>query len=156
MALANLRRCFSPKERLGRKGFIIIFLCAIVSVEFFAETANYLWFYYHSHGFFQFNLELKIFMLLGWFCLITGFVPLAIIACAMCTYECFIVMNDEGFLFPFVALLVDLLYAFYIIQCIRRCRDLGRSWLFCLIPFYNPFVLLFGKSKQQGEQGVAL
>lgn len=156
MALANLKKFLSPKERLGRKGFIILFLCAILSIAVIALLAFFLWYYYHSYSFLQFNLELEFDVLVGWFCLITGFVPLAVFLLLFNTYACINYSPHVGYGFIGAAIIVDLLYAFYIIQCIRRCRDLGRSWLYCLIPFYNPFVLLFGKSKQQGEQGVAL
>ena len=146
-----LKKLVSPKERLGRKGFIIIFLCAILAIAVIALLAFFLWYFLHSYSFWQFNMELKFDVLAGWFSLITGFVPLAIFFLLFNTYECFIYSPNVGYSFIVAAIIVDLLYAFYIIQCIRRCRDLGRSWLYCLIPFYNPFVLLFGKSKQYEE-----
>ena len=51
-----------------------------------------------------------------------------------------------GYWFLTEAIIVDLLYVLYIIQCIRRCRDLGKKWYWCFVPFFNPLALLFHKS----------
>ena len=154
MALANLKRCFFPKERLGRKGFIIIFLCAILSIAVIAMLAFFLWYYYHSSSFLQFNLELEFDVLVGWFCLITGFVPLAVLFLLFNTYACFNYSPHVGFGFIVAAIIVDLLYAFYNIQCLRRCRDLGRSWLFCLYHFTIHLCCSLAKANNKGNKNL--
>ena len=145
-----LIKLVSPRERLSRKGFIVVFLCAIVLVKVFALIAYLLWLHYNQYSEWSFNVNLLFCKLFGWIGLIFGIMPLAIYALYACVIDSF----DRGYEFGGYSFFVESLvvvaaYILYIIQCIRRCHDLGRKWWFCLIPFYNPFVLLFGKSVEE-------
>ena len=147
-----LRKMASPKGRLGRKGFFLVFLCALVSIEVFAFLTFQLWLLY-GHLPFVGNIkyELKICEFFGWFCIISGMIPLAVLFIGFCLIDSFIIGYRIGFeLFFIETVVVAMFYVLYIIQCIRRCHDMGRSWWFCLIPLYNPFMLLLGKSADQG------
>ena len=140
----------NTKGRLGRKGFILVFICALVSIKIFALIAYILWLHYIHYSEWLFNVSLLVYKLLGWIGLICGFMPLAIYVLPACVIDSFKWGYEEGGYGFFVeSLVVVAAYILYIIQCIRRCHDLGRKWWFCLIPLYNPFVLLFGKSVGQ-------
>lgn len=144
-----LKRMANPKRRLGRKGFILVFICAFLSVLRFALITSLLWLLYDNTPHWMFNVALLIFILEGWFCLISGIVPLSVILLCAIAIDTFSYRPDIGFGFFLETIMIAAFYVFYIIQCIRRCHDLGRKWWFCLIPFYNPFALLFGKSVGQ-------
>ena len=44
---------------------------------------------------------------------------------------------------------IDILFVLYIFQCFKRCHDIGKSGLYCLIPLWNPVALLFCR----GDEG---
>ena len=149
-----LKKFVSPGERLSRKGFIFVFLCAMVSIKVFAIIAYILWLNYDHYSYWKFNVILLFCKLFGWIGLICGIMPLAVYALSACVIDSFKLGYEVGYSFFVESLVVAAFYAIYMIQCIRRCHDLGRKWWFCLIPFYNPFVLLFGKTK--GKQNNAI
>ena len=137
-------------SRVERKGFIIIFFLAILSVLFFEELTALL--YYTTYSLFpdwQFNLIMSITLWMGWFSLITGFWPLTILLLYSATSTAFIWGYEVGYVFAIEAVIVDLLYIIYILLCVRRCRDLGKKWYYCLLPLYTPFVLLTRKGNPQ-------
>lgn len=145
-----LKKLVSPRERLSRKEFIVVFLCAIISIKVFALIAYILWLHYNHYSEWLFNVSLLFCKLFGWIGLIFGIMPLAIFALYACVIDSF----DRGYEFGGYSFFVESLvvvatYVLYMIRCSRRCHDLGRKWWFCLIPFYNPFVLLFGKSVEE-------
>lgn len=158
-----LKTLVSPKERLGRKGFFLVFLSAILSIFVFAFIAEIQWQLYNCEPYgryplgypnLKFNVNLLFCEIAGWFCIITGIVPLSVfllLIYALCTF-CW--GPNIGYGYFLESIMIAVFYALYIIQCIRRCHDMGRKWWFCLIPFYNPFVLLIGKSApQRNEEG---
>ena len=152
-----LKIIVSPKGRLSRRGFIVVFLCAIVSIKVFALIAYLLWLHYNQYSEWSFNVNLLFCKLFGWIGLIFGFIPLAVYALSACVIDSFKWGYEVGGYSFFVeSLIVVAAYIIYMIQCIRRCHDLGRKWWFCLIPFYNPFVLLFGKTNKEWKDSTLL
>ena len=141
----------APKGRLGRKGFLLVFISALVSIEVFAFLTFQLWLLYGHLPFVgNIKFELNICEFIGWFCIISGMVPLAVLFLGLCVIDSFIIGCRTGFILFFIeTVIVALFYVLYIIQCIRRCHDMGCKWWFCLIPLYNPFMLLLGKSTAQ-------
>lgn len=142
----TLKSLVSPKERLGRKGFLIIFFCAIMALFVFAVIASRLWFLYDPFPDFRFNMCLSLTFFGGCFALVSGLWPLVLFLLYSATSVSFLWRHEMGYWFLTEAIIVDLLYVLYIIQCIRRCRDLGKKWYWCCIPLFNPFALLFHKS----------
>lgn len=138
----------SPKGKLSRRGFICIFICAIISVVLIAHLTNQLFYLlYYPCWRFSFSLglvEIGVFM-----ALLTGCVPLMVYFLVDLMYVSFIWAYNFGYLFLVETIFVSLLYVLYIFQCIKRCHDLGHRWYLCLIPLYNPFWLLIGKENCQ-------
>lgn len=147
----HLKALFSPRERLGRKGFIFIFFCAIMAYFVFAVIAVQLWFLYDPYPYWQFNLLLSFTFYWGGFALISGLWPLTLLLLFSSTSLSFIWRHEMGYWFFAESIAVILLYILYLIQCIRRCRDLGKGWYYCLIPLFNPMVLLFGKGVRENH-----
>lgn len=52
-------------------------------------------------------------------------------------------------LLPLVLALVILLHHYF---CYKRCKDMGISAWWCLVPLYNPIMLLYKKSKADSEE----
>ena len=144
--------CFlSPKGTLSRKGFICIFICAIVSVILIAHlTYQIFCLLFYPCWRFGFNIELvEIEVFIGVF---TGCVPLMVYFLVDLIHVSFIWASKYGYLFLIEVIFVSLLYVMYIFQCIKRCHDSGHRWYFCLIPLYNPFWLLIGKSRKKSKK----
>ena len=116
-------------------------------------TATLLWLLFDNTPHWIVNFGLVFLVLEGWLCLISGIVPLSVLLLCTFAIDTFSYGPDIGFVFFLETIMIAAFYVLYMIQCIRRCHDLGRKWWFCLIPFYNPFVLLFGKTK--GKQNNA-
>lgn len=140
-----LKTFFSPQTRLGRKGFALILVCAIISIFIFDLIARQLWLIYYE-PFMCWKVNWWIFELFlgAEISIITGFWPLSIYLMLGYT-EITFKEGINGFFLEMI--MIDFLFIVYQIQCIRRCNDIDRKWYYCLIPFYNPFVLLFRKSK---------
>ena len=147
-----LKKIVSPKERLGRKGFFLVFLCAVLSIFVFAFIAIILWPPYDGFLNLKFNYNLLICVIAAFFCIITGIVPLSVFFLFLYALGTFRWGPEIGYGFFLETIMITAFYVLYIIQCIRRCHDMGRKWWFCLIPFYNPFVLLFGKSAHSRDE----
>lgn len=139
-----LKNCFSPQTRLGRKGFAMFFICAIISIFVLELIAEQLWLiFYDSYPYWKFSLELSILCLWAELAFIIGFWPFSVYL-LFCYTE---ITFKEGInVFSLEMIVIDFLYILYLTQCIRRCQDMGVKWFCCLIPFYNPFALLFKKS----------
>lgn len=54
-------------------------------------------------------------------------------------------------LLPLVLALVILLHHYF---CYKRCKDMGISAWWCLVPLYNPIMLLYKKSKADSEETI--
>ena len=55
-----LAQILSPRVKLGRKGFAIIFLLAIILLQLFVEIAWLLWFLYDPYPYWKFNISLNL------------------------------------------------------------------------------------------------
>lgn len=130
----------SPKGTLDRKGFWIAFLGANLSIFLFYTTFCLLF----GLGV-RWNLYLSYYVGVGLIVLCGGLLPLGAIVLAGATYYCI----DQDFFSSLLALFVDALFVCYWFLCIRRCHDMGRNGWYSLIPFYNPFVLLFKRSQER-------
>lgn len=75
----------------------------------------------HRHQESQVLLFLLLWHLLSMF---TGFLPLSIF---MLLYTTWVAPQYDMWLLPFV-LFCDLALYVYIVQCIKRCRDMGKAW----------------------------
>ena len=141
----------SPKGKLSRRGFICIFICAIISVVLIAHLTYQLFcLLYYPCWRFSFTLGLvEIEVFIGLF---TGCIPLMAFFLVDLIYVSFIWARDLLYSFFIGAIFVSLLYVLYIFQCIKRCHDLGHRWYFCLIPLYNPFWLLIEAGKTVNSQ----
>ena len=71
----------------------------------------------------------------------TGVLPISIFMVLYSTWE---VTQYDIWLLPFV-LFSDIALYVYIVQCIKRCRDMGKAWWWAFIPIFNPYWLLFKK-----------
>ena len=148
MALASdLLSFLSPKGKTGRIGFWIIFLCGIVFVHFAFGVLNWLvnW---HNAECFEFHVWHSLSIWATLFGLFGGCIPLAVLFLIFVTTDCFMVGPSESYDYFYLAIVVDIMFLLYVFQCVRRCHDMGRSRWFCMIPLFNPYALLFCKSKE--------
>ena len=99
----TLKSLVSPKERLGRKGFFIIFFCAIMVIFVFAEIARQLWFLYEPYPYWKFNMNLSMTFYLGGFALISGLWPLALLLLYSTTSMSFAFVFKTSFTFPILS-----------------------------------------------------
>ena len=141
----GLKALFSPKQRLGRKGFVIVFLFAMVSIQLLSEMASQLWLLYAPYPYWKFNFHLNMVYTLSVFSFIIGLLPLTALICVDITYCSFVWGYEVGYGFFCEALIADFLFIMYFIQCLRRNLDIGKSWIYSFSPFYNPFALLLRK-----------
>lgn len=143
---SNAKRLFSFRGNLNRSGFIMLFFLTILSVFLlFGLTVQLFYYTYSLFPNWQFNMVLSMGLWMGWFSLITGFWPLTILLLYSSTSTAFMWGYEVGYVFAVEAVVVDMLYILYMLQCVRRCQDLGKNWYYCLLPLYNPFVLLTRK-----------
>jgi hypothetical protein len=143
----QLTSFLSPKAKLGRKGFAIIYVLAIILFLSFVEIAWQLWFLYDPFPYWKFNFCLNMSSLLGgiglFFCILT----LTALVLMDCTHQSYVWGYGVGYGFLIESIIADLMFIIYVIQCIRRSCDLGQKWTIILIPLLNPIGLLFGKTK---------
>ena len=147
---SNLLSFFSPKGKTGRIGFLIIFLCGIEFIHYAFVVLNWLVNRHHAECFTFYAWHgLSIWAaLLGLF---GGCLPLAGLFLILITLECFSIGPSESYEYFYLAIIVDIMFILYVFQCIKRCHDMGRSWWFSMIPLFNPYALLFCKSKDTEE-----
>lgn len=92
----------------------------------------------HRH---QESLVLLFLLLWHLLSMFTGFLPLSIF---MLLYTTWVAPQYDMWLLPFV-LFCDLALYVYIVQCIKRCRDIGKPFWWVFLPIFNPYWLLFKK-----------
>ena len=143
----KLIKYLSPKEKLGRKGFAIIFLLAIIFFLAFMEIAWQLWFIYDPHPYWKFNFSMNMSTFLGGVGLFFGVLPLSALVLIDCTWSSYVWGYEVGYGFLIESLIADSMFIIYIIQCIRRSHDIGYTWTYIFKPLGNPIVLLFAKSE---------
>ena len=150
-----MKKCFfwlknfvSPKGTIGRIGFLGVFLCALLGIYVSYIIVAHFGYINHLQGF-NFNTNLTFCGIMGFVCLIGGFLPLGAFLLVGCTYASAHYISELGREFLVLSIILDILFVFYCFQCIKRCRDMGRSGWYSLIPFYNPFVLLFKKGQER-------
>ena len=141
---------FSPKTKLGRKGFVVIFILAIILFQLFVEIAWQLWFLYDPHPYWKFNFSMNLSTFLCGIGLLFGILPLVALVLMDCTWQSYMWGYKVGYGFFVECIIADLLFIIYVIQCVRRSFDLGHGWTY-ILPLCNPIALLFGKSKSRNE-----
>ena len=141
---------FSPKAKLGRKGFAVIFILAIILFLLFVEIAWQLWFLYDPHPYWKFNFSMNLSTFLCRIGLLFGILPLVALVLIDCTWQSYVWGYEVGYGFFVECIIADLLFIIYVIQCVRRSFDLGHGWTY-ILPLCNPIALLFGKSKLRNE-----
>ena len=119
-----LKTLVSPKERLGRKEFFLVFLSAILSIFAFAYIAYILWLSYDGEPYWKFNANLYICEIAGWFCILTGIVPLSVCLLWIVALDTFSFGPDVGYGFFLETIMIAAFYVLYIIQCIRQSHQL--------------------------------
>lgn len=77
------------------------------------------------------------------FSMFTGVLPISIF---FVLYSTWVAPQYNIWLLP-VALFCDIALYVYIVQCIKRCRDLGKAWWWAFLPIFNPYWLLFKKTR---------
>ena len=140
---------FTWKGRISRSEFIITFVLAIVLTHIFAYLANFMFYQHYPWGNLRFNITMSISYTVTILGFIFGLLPLLI-------YNLYI-MNElviqwngiYGTEFLPLMMAVDILCVLYILQCFKRCHDIDKSGLYCLIPLWNPVALLFCR----GDEG---
>ena len=141
---------FSPKTKLGRKGFVVIFILAIILFQLFVEIAWQLWFLYDPHPYWKFNFSMNLSTFLCGIGLLFGILPLVALVLMDCTWQSYMWGYEVGYGFFVECIIADLLFIIYVIQCVRRSFDLGHGWTY-ILPLCNTIALLFGKSKSRNE-----
>lgn len=141
---------FSPKTKLGRKGFVVIFILAIILFQLFVEIAWQLWFLYDPHPYWKFNFSMNLSTFLCGIGLLFGILPLVALVLMDCTWQSYMWGYEVRYGFFVECIIADLLFIIYVIQCVRRSFDLGHGWTY-ILPLCNPIALLFGKSKSRNE-----
>ena len=146
-----LARLLSPRVKLGRKGFAIIFILAIILLQLFVEIAWQLWFLYDPYPYWKFNISLNLSTILSEIGIIFGILPLVALVLIDCTLSSYTWGYEVGYGFLIECIIADFMFIIYVIQCIKRSLDLGHGWSYILKPLYNPYALLFAKSKLTDE-----
>ena len=77
--------------------------------------------------------------------------PLVALVLIDCTLSSYTWGYEVGYGFLIECIIADFLFIIYVIQCIKRSLDLGHGWSYILKPLYNPYALLFAKSKLTDE-----
>ena len=146
-----LAQLLSPRVKLGRKGFAIIFILAIILLQLFVEIAWQLWFLYDPYPYWKFNISLNLSTILSEIGIIFGILPLVALVLIDCTLSSYTWGYEVGYGFLIECIIADFMFIIYVIQCIKRSLDLGHGWSYILKPLYNPYALLFAKSKLTDE-----
>lgn len=146
-----LAQLLSPRVKLGRKGFAIIFILAIILLQLFVEIAWQLWLLYDSYPYWKFNIILNLSTILSEIGIIFGILPLVALVLIDCTLSSYTWGYEVGYGFLIECIIADFMFIIYVIQCIKRSLDLGHGWSYILKPLYNPYALLFAKSKLTDE-----
>ena len=137
------KRLFTWKGRINRSEFIITFVLAIVITHIFAYLAYSMFYQHYPWGNLRFNISMSISYMVTILGFIFGLLPLLMFN-LYCINDMVLQWNGvNGTEFLPLMLAVDILFVLYIFQCFKRCHDIGKSGLYCLIPLWNPVVLLF-------------
>ena len=92
---------------------------------------------------FKDGIVLAVLLLYHLFSMFTGVLPISIF---FVLYSTWVAPQYDVWLLPIV-LLCDMTLYIYIVQCIKRCRDLGKAWWWAFLPIFNPYWLLFKKTR---------
>ncbi len=149
--LSYIIKFLSPNEKLGRRGFAVIFLLAILLLWMFTEIAWAMFLSYRPHSYWQVNLVMHTSLYLSAIGLFCGILPLMALVLANATCLSYVWGYMVGYNFLLECIIADLLFVVYVILCIRRCRDFGKHWIFILIPLMNPYALLLVKSDSEED-----
>ena len=148
----KLIKHLSPKERLGRRGFAVIFILAIIFFLIFVEIAWQLWFMYDPHPYWKFNFSMNMSTFLGGVGLFFGILPLSALVLIDCTMTSYVWGYEVGYGFLIESLIADVMFIIYVIQCVRRSHDIVCKWTFIFKPLCNPLAFLFVKRESKDEK----
>ena len=137
------KRLFTWKGRINRREFIITFILGIVLIHMFAYLANVEFYQHYPYGNLKFNVNLSFFYSFAILGVVFGVIPLLIFN--LYSMNKLVIQWNGVYGTEFLPLMiaVDILFVLYIFQCFKRCHDIEYSGLYCLIPLWNPFALLF-------------
>ena len=143
------KRIFTWRGRISRCEFIITFILAIVLIHVFMYLAYSIFYKHYPYSNLQFNLSLSIFYPLTVLGYVLGVIPLLLLILFGIHQLAIQWRNLYDMDFLPLMIVADILFVLYIFQCFKRCHDLGKSGLYCLIPIWNPIALLFCR----GDEG---
>ena len=136
------------KTGINRTVFAIVFVLGLAVIYGGGELAHRLYYAHVPMGDFRFNIALGTTFAYGWLAYLTGFVPIGAWMLATTTISTWEAMPTVGCGLFVEAVALDIGFVVYLMACDLRCRHMGCSWWFCLIPLFNPFMLLFKKMKR--------
>ena len=142
---------FSLRGKMGRLGFFLTLVCALVLTEFFCIIAYQLWLLYEPYPCFKFNVNVNLSWFFGLLGIFSGILPITVLILIDCTYMSLVWGGTYGYGFLIEAIVIDVIFVFYIFQCLKRCRDLDVSFWYCLVPLYNPIAFLFSPGDRTDE-----
>ena len=133
------------KTGINRMAFAIVFLLGLAVICGGGALAHSLYYAHVPMSDFRFNMALGVTFAYGCLAYLTGFVPMGVWLLATTTISTWEAMPTVGCGLFVEAVVLDVCFVVYLMACALRCRHMGRSWWFCLIPLFNPFMLLFKK-----------
>lgn len=144
--LRALLRFLSPKGKLSRKGFLLVFICAIISVVVLLELGYFFWYQEENFPNGKFNILMTFMFITTEMSFFFGLMPVL----AWLLWDSI----SSSLAVDSIPLLITSLFAgfllvVYIFQCMKRCRDMGVNVLWCFVPIFNPFVMLVMKSAKK-------
>ena len=144
--LRTILRFLSPKGKLSRKGFLLVFICAILSEVVLLELGYFFWYQKEFFPNGKFNMLLTFLFITTEMSFFLGLMPVL----AWLLWDSI----SSSLAVDSIPLLITSLFAgfllvVYIFQCMKRCRDMGINVLWCFLPIFNPFVMLVMKSAKK-------
>lgn len=136
------------KTGINRTVFAIVFVLGLAVIYGGGELAHRLYYAHVPMDDFRFNIALGATFAHGCLAYLTGLVPMGVWMLATTTISTWEAMSTVGCGLFVEAVALDIGFVVYLMACDLRCRHMGCSWWFCLIPLFNPFMLLFKKMKR--------
>ena len=142
---------FSLQGKMGRLGFFLTLVGALIMTEIFCMIAAQLWYLYDPYPCWQFNVNVNLSWTFGLLGMFSGLLPITLLILLSSNYTTLVWAGTVGYGFFIETLVIDVFFVFYILQCLKRCRDLDVSLWYTIVPIYNPIAFLFCSSDRTEE-----